>query len=97
MNKPTSRWKKCKPVRKKNTEEKTESFREVEKTRNSLICKEMKQTDSKKEIEANRIGKTPREHSIAVKDPPRDTAAFDSNRVLAKVSSHGSGRKKPSK
>ena len=63
--------------------------------RNSFICKltnvqaRIKENDEKKIRNCDEISKL-------TKAPPKDTAALDKRSVLAKVSSQGSGRQKPS-
>jgi hypothetical protein len=49
----------------------------------------MKENNKKKIINCDEV-------SILTKAPPKDTAALDNRRVLAKVNSQGSGKYKPS-
>ena len=92
---PTTRWKKCNPVRKKKTPPNTESFMDKPIIQNSLICKLIKVQASIKENKEKKM-RDDKEISKLINAPPNDTAAFDKRRVLAKVNWQGSGTKKPS-
>ena len=63
--------------------------------RNSFICKLINVQASIKENEEKKI-KNCDEISKLIKVFPKDIAALDKRSVLAKVSSQGSGRQKPS-
>jgi uncharacterized protein YabN with tetrapyrrole methylase and pyrophosphatase domain len=75
-NKPTTRWKKCKPVRKKKQDEYTESLRDIPKVLNSLICKEMKVQAKINDIKEKGI-QVLDEISKDTNTPPKDTAALE--------------------
>ena len=63
--------------------------------RNSFICKLINVQASMKENNEKKI-KNCDEISKLIKAFPKDIAALDKRSVLAKVSSQGSGRQKPS-
>ena len=63
--------------------------------RNSFICKLINVKASMKENNEKKI-KNCDEISKLIKTFPKDIAALDKTRVLAKVNSQGSGRQKPS-
>ncbi len=88
---PTIRWKKCNPVRKKKTPPKTESLIDKPMIQNSNICKLINVQASMKENNEKKINNED-EISKLIKALPKDIAALDKRSVLAKVNWQGSGR-----
>ena len=86
---PTITWKKCNPVRKKNTQLETESLIDKPMLQNSLSCKLMNVQASMKDNNEKIFDE--HEISLLIKAFPKDIAALDKRSVLAKVNSQGSG------
>jgi len=87
---PTTRWKKCNPVRKKKTPPKTESLIDKAMIQNSLICKLINVQASMKENNEEKINNED-EISKLIKAFPKDMAALDKRSVFAKVNWQASG------